>query len=328
MQSAQQRPDPSPQRKAAIARAAAIDHAGSVHVEPIADFDLNKTIFKTLEGGLARFVMGVRVGKEATWKPGKAEAIDDDYQAVLAKNPLPALSDDLLNFLVQECDFDVEHADGSFLDHLYFCFEYCAQHYPEGSPIVLLLHSILGTGTNTFAMTADKIPALQALVPEDDWKHISAFPSVLRLLYDTPLRAELHRKTGQWDTLKSIRMNRVIDNEPLELSADEFWLALNYQLLHLLDFLPVSNWAIHANVPSFIVFRDLYALMEEAGKRAFPLKYQPASGPPQLLDETTGFGGWLTTKIPVGVNESMAAKSVRRFSERAGHDINYEITWG
>ena len=27
---------------------------------------------------------------------------------------------DLLKFMVEECDFDVEHADGSFLDHLYF----------------------------------------------------------------------------------------------------------------------------------------------------------------------------------------------------------------
>ena len=24
--------------------------------------------------------------------------------------------------MMNDCDFDVEHADGSFLDHLYFCF--------------------------------------------------------------------------------------------------------------------------------------------------------------------------------------------------------------
>jgi len=328
MQSAQQRPDPSTQRKAAIVQAAALDHSGSVHVAPIGDFDLDRTIFKTLEGGLSRFVTASRVGKDAEWKAAPSQAIDAEYNELLDRSPLPDLDAALLAFLVDECDFDVEHADGSFLDHLYFCFEYCAQHYPDGSPLVMLLHSILGTGTNTFAMTADKMPALQALVSEPDWQQICAFPSLLRLLYDTPLRDELRERAGRWDTLQSITMHRVIDNEPLSLSADQFFEGLNYQLMHLVDFLPVSNWAAHQNVPSFIVFRDLYALMEQNGKRAFKLDYTPASGPAKLVDEEAGLGAWLATKIPVGVSQQMTAKSLRRFSERAGHDISYSIVWG
>ena len=328
MQSAQQRPDPSTQRKAAIVQAAALDHAGAVQVVPIQDFDLDRTIFKTLEGGLSRFVTASRVGKDADWKPAPAQQIDAKYTALLAQNPLPDLDPALLAFLVEECDFDVEHADGSFLDHLYFCFEYCAQHYPEGSPLVMLLHSILGTGTNTFAMTADKMPALKAFLNDSDWAQICAFPSLLRLLYDTPLGDELRAHTGQWDTLKSISMYRVIDNAPLTLTAEQFFEGLNYQLMHLIDFLPVSNWAAHQNVPSFIVFRELYALMETNGKRAFELNYTPASGPAKLVDETAGLGSWLATKIPVGVSRKMTAKSLRRFSERAGHDISYSIVWG
>jgi hypothetical protein len=328
MQSAQERPDPSTHRKAAIVHGAALDHAGSVRIVPIQNFDLDRTIFKTLEGGLSRFVTASRVGKEAEWKAQPAQQINARYTEQLTQNPLPALDDALLSFLVEECDFDVEHADGSFLDHLYFCFEYCAHHYPDGQPLVMLLHSVLGTGTNTFAMSADKMPALKALVPDTVWTQICAFPSLLRLLYDDKLGQELRERTGQWDKLQSISMHRVIDNAPLTLTAEEFFEGLNYQLMHLIDFLPVSNWAAHQNVPSFIVFRELFALMEQNGKRAFKLNYTPASGPSKLVDEEAGLGAWLATKIPVGVSRKMTAKSLRRFSERAGHDISYSIQWG
>ena len=48
------------------------------------------------------------------------------------------------------CQVKAEHADGSFMDHLLFCHDYCAVHFKGHSPRVLLLHSILGVGTNIF----------------------------------------------------------------------------------------------------------------------------------------------------------------------------------
>src|SRR6185436_15541281 len=131
-------------------------------------------------------------------------AVQAEYAAARAAHPLPAVSPQLMQFLVSECDFDVEHADGSFLDHLYFCFEYTVQHYPSQSPLVMFLHSILGTGTNTFAMTADKIPALRELMDPAVWKQVEAFPSVLRLLYAGPLRKELRDNLHRADAIKSI----------------------------------------------------------------------------------------------------------------------------
>lgn len=328
MQSAQERPDPSTHRKAAIVHGAALDHTGAVRIVPIEDFDLDRTIFKTLEGGLARFVTASRVGKEAVWKDAPAQEIDARYTEQLAANPLPALDETLMRFLVEECDFDVEHADGSFLDHLYFCFEYTVAHYPGQSPVVMLLHSILGTGTNTFAMGAEKIPTLRALVGQREWLHIEAFPSVLRLLYDLPLRQELRENLHRLDRLESIRMRRVIDNAPVELSGEELWVALNYQLIHLVDFLPVANWVAWSNDTSFIVFRDLYDLLERGGKRQAFVDYRPPGGPHQLVGEDLPLPARLTSRIPVGLSEKMAARSVRTFSERAGHDISYEIRWG
>ncbi|MRD46302.1 hypothetical protein GHT07_03365 [Caenimonas koreensis DSM 17982] len=326
-QSAAERPDPTTQRKAAIARGAALEHTGKVRVEPIPDFDLDRTIFKTLEGSAARFVVTTRVGKEAHWDAAAAQAVQAEYEGARAAHPLPAVSAELMQFLVSECDFDVEHADGSFLDHLYFCFEYTVQHYPQQSALVMFLHSILGTGTNTFAMTADKIPALRKLMSPSDWTQVEAFPSVLRLLYAGPLRRELRDNAHRADAIDTISFHRVMDNEPITISGKDLWVALNYQLIHLVDFLPVANWATHQNDTSFILFRDLYDLLEKAGKREAHVDYTPGPTTRKMEGEPQGVGAWLTTLIPVSVSERMAAKSVTRFSERIGHSLDYKIVW-
>ena len=75
-QSAAERPDPTVQRKAAIARGAALEHTGKVLIKPIQNFDLDRTIFKTLEGSAARYVMTTRVGKEAHFDPAAAIGLD------------------------------------------------------------------------------------------------------------------------------------------------------------------------------------------------------------------------------------------------------------
>lgn len=324
-QSAAVRPDPSILRKAAIATGRAKDHAGRVEVKPIPNFDLDRTIFQTLEGKAARFVMKTRVGKEPHWKTTEAAKVERAYQEARAERPLPEVSQDLLDFLVEECDFDVEHADGSFLDHLYFCFEYNVHHYPEQSALVSLLHSILGTGTNTFAMTADKIPQLREHLTEFEWNHIAAFPSVLRLLYDLPLRRELRANAHRLGRLKKVHFHRVIDNEPMSLGADDFWIQLNYQLIHLVDFLPVANWATHANDTAFIVFRDLHDLLRSTGNLQAKVDYQPAGRLRLLRGERPSLPAFLTTLIPVPLSERMASRSVRRFSERIGHSMRYQL---
>ncbi|MEM7156767.1 MAG: hypothetical protein AAF799_28215 [Myxococcota bacterium] len=326
-QNAEERPDPSLHRKAAIANGRAYDHRGVVRIEPIPNFDLDRTIFNTLEGTASRFVMRTRVAKEAHWDKAAAEQVQAAYDAARDKHPLPPVDPELMRFMVEECDFDVEHADGSFLDHLYFCFEYGTQHFPDYSPIVLLLHSILGTGTNTFAMEASKIPALRKLMTPFEWTHVEAFPSILRLLYDLPLRRELRSNLSRLDTLESVRFHRVIDNLPITMSAEEFWVQLNFQLIHLVDFLPVANWSTHQNDTAFIVFRDLFDLLARAGKRSAKIEYQPAPPKRAMTGETQSFGAWLTTKIPVGLSEKMASKSVRRFSERIGHSMRYQLVW-
>lgn len=326
-QSATQRPDPTFFRKAAIAHGAALDHAGKVRVAPIEGFSLDRTIFKTLEGVPARYVMRKRVGQEVYWASDAAAEVQRAYDDVMESLELPEVPAELMQFLVDECDFDVEHADGSFLDHLYFCFEYTAKHWPEGSALVMLLHSILGTGTNTFAMTADKIPQLKALLSEEDWIQTEAFPSVLRLLYAGPLREELSANVHRADSLDSITMHRVIDNASITLSGSAFWDALNYQLIHLVDFLPVANWTSHQNDTSFILFRELFDLLSRADKRVAGVEYSPATGPRRHVGESPSLGARLIDRIPVKVSDAMARRSVTTFSERIGHSLDYRIRW-
>lgn len=320
-------PELTHQRKAAIAHGAARDYTGSVRVKPIEDFDLDRTIFNTLEGAVPRVVIQSRIAKEPSWYSTAMRTIDNAYDQEQQRVSLKEIDPLLMRFLQEECNFDVEHADGSFLDHLYFCYEYSTHHFPTQSPLVLLLHSILGTGTNTFAMPASKIPTLSDLMNEFEWSHVESFPSVLRLLYGMDLRKELRENMHRKKMLDGIRFNRVIDNKSLEMSAPDLWIQLNYQLIHLVDFLPVSNWSVHANDTAFIVFRDLYDLLTQAGELTAKIDFAPSTGPRTRQDESMTLAGWLATLIPVPVSERMAAKSVNKFSQRIGHSMAYELLW-
>lgn len=321
------RPEPNHQRKAAVAHGGVLDHAGHVKIEPIADFDLDRTIFNTLKGRAARYIMRTRIGNEIHWDKAASERVEQDYDAATADLELPPVDPALMAFLVDECDFDVEHADGSFLDHLYFCYEYGVKHYPERSALPLLLHSVLGTGTNTFAMEASKIDALRGLLSDFDWRQTEAFPSVLRLLYVGELREQLRANADRIGTLKAVRMHRVIDNAPIEMSAEDFWVALNYQLVHLVDFIPVANWAARMSDTSFIVFRDLYDLLGTLGQREASVAYTPPSPGTRAQGDAGGLGSKLVHAIPVGLAARLAAKSVREFSAAIGHDLSFELVW-
>lgn len=326
-QSATDIPVHSYQRKAAIANGGIADHAAFAHVTPIKNFDLNRTIFNTLEGNLPRTVMQTRIAKDVQWDSAAASAIDASYQTKSATKNLPPIDKKLLQFMKDECDFDVEHADGSFFDHLFFCYEYTHHYLPKHSALVMLLHSILGTGTNTFAMPKEKIPELKNLLNEFDWKHVEAFPSVLRLLYATDLLKELTVNSERLGSLKEIHFHRVIDNEPVTLSGQDFWIQLNYQIIHLTDFIPVSNWSAHSSDSSFILFRKLYELMQIWGKLEAEISYSAPQMFASVKNEELPVAGWLLTLLPAPLGEWLTRQSVRKFSDKIGHDLAYSLVF-
>lgn len=314
------------QRKAAIARGGAVDHAGRTKVVRTSDFDMNRTIFSELKG-LSRMVMQEKLAKESVWSEASASAVESAYLEVQAEQSVPAIDKRLVDFMDNECDFSMEHADGSFLEHLVFCHDYAALYYPQHSPNVALLHSILGTATNTFAMDARKIIDLKGLLSDFEALQISVFPSTLRLFYDGRFLDELEQNLHRLDKLATLQLHRVIDNEPLTIDAENLWINLNYHLMHFVDFVPAANWTTHRADPLLQMFSRLSSLLDRAGERranvqvSFPTqKYSP-------IDEKRTTVGRIVGLLPASFTLKLARKSVRNYSDNAGHDLSYRIEW-
>jgi len=294
-------------RQAAIAKGGLTDHRLEAVVLKNPDFDLDQTIFKTLEGFIPRLVMKKDLAVKPFWHDVAVQRITAAYSRIERPHAIDA---DLHEFMLNECNFSMEHADGSFMDHLVFCRDYCQVHFKPHSPRVLLIHSILGVGTNYFPMEAAKIPQLAALLTPHEMKHTEAFPSILRLILSWKLLDELAGKLGSLDKLKSIKFHRVIDNQDLELDAEEFWVQMNYQMIHLLDFAPTADWESGAPVV-FQCCLGVYDFLTKAGQLRATVAIQPV--------RMAGLMPTLKRRIGVRV--------LAKYSAQIGHSLDYELRW-
>lgn len=314
------------QRKASITTGAAVDHAGKVKVERLDGFDMKRTIFGGLES-LPKMFMTEKLAKEPVWHDGPAAEVETAYAALEASTPIPKIDQRLIDFMVGECDFSMEHADGTFLEHLVFCHDYAARHYPEHSPNVALLHSILGTATNTFAMGAAKIPKLNELLTDFEALHVQAFPSVLRLFYNGDFLDELEANLHRVDQLEALELHRVIDNEPLTIDAENLWINLNFHLMHFVDFMPSANWASQQADPLMQMFERLSNLLERAGKRDAAVTVSFPTGKAAPVGEERTVFGRITALLPPSITLKLAKKSIQAYSADAGHDLSYQLVW-
>ena len=110
------------QRKAALTAGGAVDHAGRVTVKRMTNFDMGRTIFGALVG-LPKLFMEEKLAKEPVWGVAASGEVEAAYVETEAANPAPQIDQRLVDFMVNECDFSMEHADGSFLEHLVFCHD-------------------------------------------------------------------------------------------------------------------------------------------------------------------------------------------------------------
>jgi hypothetical protein len=314
------------QRKAALVRGGAVDHAGRVQVQRMLDFDMGRTIFAGL-GGIARKIMDEKLAKEAVWDPAVAADIEAAYAQAESAQPAPAIDERLIRFMVEECDFSMEHADGTFLEHLVFCHHYAARYYPAHSPNVALLHSILGTATNTFAMEAAKLPKLKALLTDFEATQVEAFPSILRLLYNNGLLEELEQNLHRLGELKALRCHRVIDNEPLTIDAANLWINLNYHLMHFVDFTPAANWSTHRSDPLLQMFEKLSSLLDRAGQRQAQVDVTFPAAKTAPVGEDRSLFGKFSGMLPPALKLGLARKSIQQYSALAGHSLDYELEW-
>ncbi len=288
-------------------------------------FDINKTIFGSVEGYLPRTVIKSKIGVELFWNDSAVNRSNSAYALVPKPPPYNA---SIMQFMTEECDLKMEHADGSFMDHLKFCHDYSAQHYKGQSPIPLFLHSIMGVGTNFFPMEAKKIPALKKLVTPQEFVQIQAFPTVLRLLTGTQLLDDLALNAHRFSRLHSLKMHRVIDNESIVLTRDELVVNLNYHLMHLLDFLPSSAWLSHLDDGLFLTFVRLHAFMTESKTLHACVDFDLESGEKDAggggpVNAGSVIKGLLPLKFKLELNKS----AIKTFSKNINHDLHYELVW-
>jgi hypothetical protein len=315
------------QRKAALVAGGAVDHAGRVRVVPMAEFDMGKTIFGGLQGTVPRLVMRDKLTKEPFWSDTAVAEIEAAYANAEVERPTPSVDPELIRFMETECDFSMEHADGTFLEHLVFCHDYSARHYPDHSPNVALLHSILGTATNTFAMSVDKLPQLRERLTDFEALQVEAFPSLIRLFYDQALLAELTANLHRLDDLEALQCHRVIDNAPLVLDAENLWIQLNYHLMHFVDFMPSANWGLRRNDPLLLQFQQLSTFLDRANRRqatvdvTFPTEATPPVG------ESPTLVGRISGALPASVTLKLAKKTIRQYSNEIGHQLDYKLQW-
>lgn len=241
----------------------------------------------------------------------------------------PAHDQALMEFMSTQCNFLMEHADGSFMDHLQFCYEYSHAHFKGHSPRVMLLHSILGAATNQFPMPVDKLDNLEKLVTEEEMVHINAFPSVARLFLTSP--AFLNELVsladeGKLETIKSMTYHRVMDNQQITMTAEQLWVHLNYHMIHWLDFLPTCNWKAHveADLP-FQICMPLHRFLTSTGKLKAEVNLDLKSGQSGTKGEQMTLGSFIDSLIPNPVLLAMARKQIKNFSKAVNHSLDYQL---
>eukprot|EP00435_Cladocopium_sp_Y103_P042201 s1187_g11.t1 len=310
-------------RKAQISRAKPTDHAADVIVRPSKTFDLEKTIFRSLEtwskkirfapsyldSTIARLATKNRMGIEVFWSDEVARKIEADFKAL---PPAPAHDQALLDFMrlggiiprsscfrQNDCNFAMEHADGSFMDHLQFCYEYSVAHFKEHSPKVLFLHSIMGVGTNYF--------------PMKEFKHIEAFPSILRLLLQFDLLQQFQdmgaAKVGE--TFDGIKFHRVIDNKSLEDFP---------RCGVLLGALGSLGMAGRMDDTYMDVFLVVYQLLKDAGKLKahVDLDLGKVENPTGNSTPLTLVGFLMNRVVPSGLKRRIRQKEITKYSTEIG----------
>ena len=120
---------------------------------------------------------------------------------------------------------------------------------------------------------------------------------------------------------------RVIDNATISLSAAEFWVHLNYHLIHLLDFLPAALWQLQANDILLMKFVEVHDFLCDMGKKVAVVDYDAASSEPQADEMPLTLGKLIYKIAPRPLLVKMAQKEVKRWSCDVGHSLEFSLRW-
>ena len=138
---------------------------------------------------------------------------------------------------------------------------------------------------------------------------------------------ELLSEQDRTSQLKSIKFHRVIDNEEVVMDASAFFVNLNYQLCHLLDFLPATSWLTQTDDGLFDAFIKLHKILTDAGKLEAKVNFDLTSGENDKNGIPLTLGSFIRSIVPTALLLRIAKKAIRKFSDKIGHSLAYEIEW-
>ena len=191
----------------------------------------------------------------------------------------------------------------------------------------------MGVGTNFFPMDKSKIGKLQSLINDFEFNQIAMFPTVLRLFYYGPLRYDLEALVDGDDGIKKLKklktvvMYRVIDNEKMEIKAEDFWIQLNYQLIHLLDFLPAASWKLHVGDNFLDNFIAMHNILSKSNNLKANVDYNAQEGESTTGGQPVTLASIIRGYIPTNVQIALAQRQIYKFSNAIGHSLDYELVF-
>lgn len=107
------------------------------------------------------------------------------------------------------------------------------------------------------------------------------------------------------------------DNAALHLTAEQFWVHLNYQIIHFLDFLPADSWDKKvASGGLFLALVKVHKVLVRAGKLMANIKFDSAA-----WAETVQ-----RTETPEKKQSQAKSKMMtQQFSDKIGHSLEYTV---
>lgn len=111
------------------------------------------------------------------------------------------------------------------------------------------------------------------------------------------------------------------------LDAESLWVQLNYQLMHFVDFMPPANWGIRRADPLLQQFRQLSTFLDRAGRRRAKVDVTFPEAPSLPIGERPTIVGTIANLLPPSLTMKLARKSIREYSGRIGHSLDYRLDW-
>jgi hypothetical protein len=140
-----------------------------------------------------------------------------------------------------------------------------------------------------------------------------------------------------WDQQPGERLDGItitaFHGTKLTLSGDDFWIHLNYHLIHMLDFLPTQNFDQFATTDAFTrLFLRLHELLRTEGKLLADVRVDRLGKVPGMAAEGEDLPTWdhILSKYDEEEIESVHQQfqvQLRRYSDAIDHDLSYQLHW-